>query len=363
MVPLARRNLLSEKARFAMSIAGVAFAVLLILIVVSLYRGWSNVGRFYEQLPGDVWVAQPGTSDPFHSTSFLPLADAQRLASVTGVRTVIPVYARHIAFSRRGHELDVFAMALALPRAARTRARAYVPLAGTIGIDRVLASQAHVGVGDSLRVLGRPLVVASIHSGGNSIFQTAFLNASDARALFGIDHLVNFLLVDVAPGAQVPSVAAALRRALPGTETHTSEQFATSFANRVNAGFLAVVGVLVAIGFVVGGAVIALTTYTATVERAREFGVLKAIGASGAFLYRVVVRQSLIVGALGAATGIAASVAATRLIRSGVPEFIAVLRPLDAAGVFVVAILMAIAASYVPVRRINRIDPAEVFRA
>ncbi|HJX48194.1 MAG TPA: FtsX-like permease family protein [Gaiellaceae bacterium] len=363
MVPLARRNLFSEKARFAMSIAGVAFAVLLILIVVSLYRGWSNVGRFYEQLPGDVWVAQPGTSDPFHSTSFLPLADAQHLATVKGVRTVIPVYARHIAFGERGHELDVFAMALAVQRPGRGRVRAYEPLAGTIAIDRVLASQAHVGVGDPLRVLGRSLIVASIHSGGNSIFQTAFLNAADAKALFGIDDLVNFLLVGVAPGAQVPTVSAALRQALPGTETHTSEQFATSFADRVNAGFLAVVGVLVAIGFVVGGAVIALTTYTATVERAREFGVLKAIGASGSFLYKVVVRQSLIVGVVGATVGIGASIAATRLIRNGVPEFIAVLRPLDAAGVFVVAILMAIAASYVPVRRINRIDPAEVFRA
>lgn len=363
MVPLARRNLLSEKARFAMSIAGVAFAVLLILIVVSLYRGWSNVGRFYTQLPGDVWVAQPGTSDPFHSTSFLPLADAQRLTKVDGVRTVIPVYARHIAFGAPGHELDVFAMALDVPPTVRLRSNTYEPRSGTIDIDRMLASQAHVGIGDSLRVLGRPLVVASIHSGGNSIFQTAFLNAADARALFGIDDFTNFLLVSVAPGARVATVTAALHQALPGTETHTSEQFATSFADRVNAGFLAVVGVLVGIGFVVGGAVIALTTYTATVERAREFGVLKAIGASGTFLYRVVIRQSLIVGMLGAALGVASAVAATRLIRYGVPEFITVLRPLDAAGVFAVAILMAIAASYVPVRRIDRIDPAEVFRA
>ena len=44
MVPLARRNLLAEKGRFAMSAIGVAFAVLLILIVVSLYRGWSGTG-------------------------------------------------------------------------------------------------------------------------------------------------------------------------------------------------------------------------------------------------------------------------------------------------------------------------------
>jgi putative ABC transport system permease protein len=363
MVPLARRNLLSEKARFAMSIAGVAFAVLLILIVVSLYRGWSNVGRFYEQLPGEVWIAQTGTSDPFHSTSFLPLRDADEVAAITGVRAVTPVYARHIAFGEHGHELDVFAMALTPAATVRTLAEPFVPPRGSIAIDRMLATHAGVGVGDSIVVLGRPLVVASIHSGGNSIFQTAFLNAADARALFGLEHYTNFLLVDLAPGAAIATVAAALERALPGTETHTSEQFATSFADRVNAGFLAVVEVLVAIGFVVGGAVIALTTYTATVERAREFGVLKAIGASGTFLYRIVVRQSLIIGALGAAAGIATSVVATRLIRSGVPEFITVLRPLDVGGVFVVAVLMAILASYVPAHRINRIDPAEVFRA
>jgi putative ABC transport system permease protein len=363
VVPLARRNLLAEKMRFVMSIAGVAFAVVLILIVVSLYRGWSNVGRFYEHLPGDVWVAQLGTSDPFHSTSFISLADARRSAAVEGVRAVIPVYARHIAFHRGGKELDVFAMALDASSTPSVRASSYVPDAGTIDIDRVLAAQAGVGVGDPLQVLGHRLVVSAIHSGGNSIFQTAFLNAADARALFGIDNYTNFLLLDLAPGAQERPVAAAVRRALPGTETHTSEQFATSFANRVNAGFLSVVGVLVGLGFVVGGAVIALTTYTATVERAREFGVLKAVGASGGFLYRVVVRQSLIVGVLGAVVGIVSAVAATRLIRNGVPEFITVLRPLDAGGVFVVAVLMAIAASYVPVRRIERIDPAEVFRA
>lgn len=363
MVPLARRNLSAEKARFAMSIAGVAFAVLLILIVVSLYRGWSNVGRFYEQLPGEVWVAQPGTSDPFHSTSFVPLADQRRLARIHGIAATAPVYARHIAFTRGGKELDVFAMALDLPASLRATAARYAPARGRIDIDRVLADQAGVGVGDPLEVLGRPLVVSGVHSGGSSIFQTAYLNADDARAMFGIDDYTNFFLLSLSPGTNVRTVAAAVTRALPGTETHTSTQFATSFANRVNAGFLAVVGVLVGIGFVVGGAVIALTTYTATVERAREFGVLKAIGASGAFLYRVVMRQSLIVGTPGAALGIAISVAATKLIRDAVPEFITDLRPVDAAGVFVVAVLMAILASYVPARRIERIDPAEVFRA
>jgi putative ABC transport system permease protein len=356
MVPLATRNLLAEKWRFAMSIVGVAFAVLLVLIVVSLYRGWSNVGRFYEQLPGEVWLSQPATSDPFHSTSFLPLSDRARASRVPGVRAVIPVYARHIAFEYRGKTLDVFAMALDF------RTGKYAPARGRIDIDRVLASQAGVGVGDRLDILGRRFLVVHIHAGGNSIFQTAFLNASDARALFGIDDLVNFFLIDLRPGAAAAMVVERLHQAVPGAETHTSEQFATSFASRVTSGFLAVVGVLVGIGFVVGGAVIALTTYTATVEKSKEFAVLKAIGASGRFLYSIVLRQSLVIGGIGASLGIAASAAAADLIKRDVPEFITDLTLRDSLSVFGLALLTAVIASYVPVRHIDRIDPAETFR-
>lgn len=356
MVPLARRNLLAEKGRFAMSVAGVAFAVVLVLIVLSLYRGWSGVGAVYSDLPGRLWVSQPGTSDPYHSTSFLPAADGPALARIPGVRAALPVYTRHIAFGRKGHEIDVFAMAL------ETRAAAFAPPAGTIDVDRVLADRLHVGVGDRIAVLGRTLVVSHVHTGGNSIFQTAYLNAADARRLFAIDRLVNFFLLQLEPRTSTDAVSAAVAARIPRTETHTAQQFATSFADRINAGFLAVVGVLVGIGVVVGGAVIALTTYTATLEKAREYGVLKAIGAPAAFLYRVVLDQSLIVGLLGSTIGIAATVVATHTIEGRVPEFITDLRLGDAALVLGGALVTAVAASYVPVRRIERIDPAEVFR-
>jgi putative ABC transport system permease protein len=356
MVPLATRNLLAEKGRFAMSVAGVAFAVLLVLVVVSLYRGWSDVGRFYEQLPGDLWLSQPATSDPYHSSSFVPAADGQLAAQVEGVGAVIPVYTRHIAFDRRGTTLDVFTMAL------DTKRGPYALQPGQIDIDRVLAGDAGVGVGDRLDLLGRPFRVVRVHSGGNSIFQTAFLSARDGRELVGVPGRVSFLLVGLKPGADAAAVSRRLHEALPGLEVHTSREFADSFAGRVNAGFLAVVGVLVGIGFVVGGAVIALTTYTATVERSREFGVLKAIGASGRFLYGIVLRQSLVVGAAGAALGVAASAAVANLVKRDVPEFITVLTLRDAVAVFVLALATAVVASYVPVRRIERIDPAEVFR-
>jgi putative ABC transport system permease protein len=52
--------------------------------------------------------------------------------------------------------------------------------------------------------------------------------------------------------------------------------------------FLPIIGIILYIGFVVGGAVVSLTLYTATIERFRDFGVMKAVCASAGFLYRIV---------------------------------------------------------------------------
>ncbi len=122
-------------------------------------------------------------------------------------------------------------------------------------------------------------------------------------------------------------------------------------------------GVLVIIGFIIGVAVIGLTTYTATVEKSRDFGVMKAVGASGRFLYRIVVVQSILVGLAGFGVGLGLAVLVSLFAEEAVPEFVTELRFLDALGVFAAALVMAGLASFLPAARIDRIDPALVFRA
>jgi len=134
MVPVARRNLFAEKGRFAISVAGVAFAVLLILTVLALYRGWSRSGQIFQQLPGQLWVVQQGTSDPFHSVSLLERDDLERVASVPGVEVVVPVMSRQMNFGPAGSEESVRLMALdtsaGLPVTPELRER-FLPEAGT----------------------------------------------------------------------------------------------------------------------------------------------------------------------------------------------------------------------------------------
>jgi putative ABC transport system permease protein len=366
LVPVARRNLLAEKGRLAMSIGGVAFAVVLVLVILGLYRGWSGATALFEELPGDLWVAEEGTRDPFRSSSHLPETSAAELAALPGVAATIPVYGRRVAFSVNDAAADVFFFAFDVPTTlplAEEAREAFVPAAGDVVIDSAVARDADLEPGDPIAVLGRRLTVTAIRPGGNPIFEVGFLSGPDGRALLALPDYVNYVVLVAEPGADLDAIEAAVGDAMSGVVVRTGAEFAESMGDLVDQGFLPVVGVLVGIGLVVGGAVIGVTVYTATIERSRDFGVLKAVGASSAFLYRIVVTQSLIVGSLGGALGVGAAALAATVIARDVPQFVTELRPLDAVVVLAAAIAVSLVAAWVPVRRINRIDPAIVFRA
>lgn len=364
MVPVARRNLLAEKGRLAISVAGVSFAVVLILVVLSLYRGWSGVGGIIEEVPADLWVVQQGTTDPFHSVSLLDEEMAAELGNVEGVRGVNVAFARTMAAEVKGEETPAFLMSLQRPETVEPGETPFFPPRGSASIDKAFATEHGVGVGDTIRLNGRNIEIGDVFRGGNAImFQFVFVAEEDARDIFGVPGTVNYFLLDVDDSIDAASVAAAINAAYPGLDTFTGPEFTNAIRREVREGFLPMVGVLVVIGFIIGVAVIGLTTYTATIEKSRDFGVMKAVGASGRFLYRIVVVQSLLVAVAGFALGLAATALVSTFAEDAVPEFVTELRFTDVLSVFAAALIMAGLASFLPAARIDRIDPALVFRA
>jgi len=367
MVPVARRNLFAEKGRFAISVAGVAFAVLLILTVLALYRGWSRTGQIFQQLPGQLWVVQQGTSDPFHSVSLVERTDLERVASVPGVQTVVPVLSRQMNFGPAGSEESVRLMALdasaGLPVTPEVRER-FLPEAGTISIESILSRQSGLDEGDRAEFGNLSLTVADVRPAGSEVLsQFAFVSFADAKRIFGVAGIVTYGMVVVDEDAGVPAVAAAIADQNPRLKVYTDEEFATSIRKEIDESFIPVIAILVAIGFVVGAAVVGLTIYTATIERTREFGVMKAVGGSAGFLYRIVLSQSAMLTAVGFLAGYLGSLAVADLAARAVPEFATDFQVRDIAAVGAAALLMAVIASLVPARRVNSIDPAIVFRA
>jgi putative ABC transport system permease protein len=117
------------------------------------------------------------------------------------------------------------------------------------------------------------------------------------------------------------------------------------------------------IGFVTGIAVMGLITYTAVVDRMREYGVLKAVGASGLWLRRVVILETLARAGLGFVLGTGLSYLAAQLIMLVFPQFTLVIR-LETIGIVgLFSLVMTMFAAILPIRRVAAIDPAVVFRA
>jgi putative ABC transport system permease protein len=367
MVPVARRNLFAEKGRFFISVSGVALAVLLILTVLALYRGWSRAGEVFEQLPGELWVVQQGTSDPFHSLSLVEPSAIERVSGIDGVQAVVPVLSRQMNFAPPGgDEQSVRLMALdfgAFPASPDLRER-FLPTQGQIVIDETLSRKTGLDEGDGLAISGVALAVAHVGPrGGDVLSQFAFVSFEDARAIFGVVDVVNYGMVVLEEGAQQGPVEAAIVDGHPDLQVYTAKEFAESVRKEIDESFIPIILILVIIGFVVGTAVVGLTIYTATIERTREFGVMKAVGASAGFLYRIVLAQAAMLTAGGFALGVLGAMAVARLASEAVPEFATDFQVRDIAGVLAVAGVMAVLASFVPVRRVNGIDPAIVFRA
>jgi putative ABC transport system permease protein len=366
-VPVARRNLLAEKGRFAISVAGVGVAVLLILTVLSLYRGWSRTGETFEDLPGQLWITQRGTSDPFHSVSLVELTDLQRVQSLPGVVATVPVLQRQMEFEAGGSTSRARLMALAIPEDYPTsedlRTR-FLPEKGQLIIDETVSRKSGLDEGDTATFGPVTVTVARVAPRSPEVLTPfAFVNFEDAQEIFGVHDIVTYGMVVLDDGASVEQVQREIASQGTGFRVYTATEFAESIRAEIDDTFIPVIIILVAIGFVVGAAVVGLTIYTATIERSREFGVMKAVGGSPGFLYRIVLTQSVLLATSGFTAGLLGAMVVTNLAARAVPEFATQFLGRDIGVVFVFALAMAALASLVPVRRINRIDPAIVFKA
>ena len=378
MVPIARRNLLVEKTRFAVAVGGVAFAVFLIVLMQSLFMGFRNsAGALIEDLPFELWVVQDGTFDLYHSSSILPSDSADRLRGVPGVAYSQRILGRQMLVDIGGETEREFFFALdqpvgrqevaaGFPRpsepAADVRELPPLPGPGELIISSGLARKHDIGIGEQLPVGEQQLTVSGTTNQGTGIRSFSFLHYDDARDLFGLDDSVNYVSVVLDEGAEAEQVAARIEETLPGVDVLDRQEFADRSRAEIEV-FTPILAIVLSISFVVGAAVISLTIYTATIEKARDFGVLKALGASRWYLYRMVTFQSLAVGLLGFVAGVPLAIGVSRLTTSIVPEFVTLFQPLAIAGVLGVVLLMSLVSALLPAHRISRIDPAMVFRA
>ena len=115
-----------------------------------------------------------------------------------------------------------------------------------------------------------------------------------------------FILVKAQPGVNIEDLRRRLQARLDGVDVVTRQQFSDMTANywmfSTGAGITVIMAAV--LGLLVGVVVVAQTIYAATIDHIREFGTLKAMGATNGYIYGVIMRQAAIGAAIGYGAGI-----------------------------------------------------------
>jgi putative ABC transport system permease protein len=177
-------------------------------------------------------------------------------------------------------------------------------------VDDYIARQKHVKVGDPMTILNQPFRVSGIIENGRGARK--FVPMKTLQDLEGAENKASVFYVKLDDPANADQVVKAVK-AQPGMENYSvlSTQDYLSMMTPSNLpGFRPFIGVVIGVSVIIGFLVIFQAIYTAVMERTREIGILKSLGASKFYIVNVVLRETLVLAIAGILVGIVVSLLA-----------------------------------------------------
>lgn len=363
---LARRNLFQNKTRLSLSIGGVALAVMLILVLNGFLDGmYRQITSYLDHSLGTLVVAQEDVVNLLGATSRLPGGIISQVEALRGVDKAIPILSQFVILDLHekkqptymvGYDPDQGGGPWELFDGRQPRAKREMVF------DRVLAARHGLKLGDTVEVLGKDFTIVGLSNGTTSWMTSFFfLRKEAAEDLLLAPGATSYLLVTTSKGANLDDI---LRRVNSLSEVNalTKREMAANDLKLFAKVFSAPLKLMVGIAFLVGTMIVGLVIYTITVERQREYGVIKAVGGSNRVLYKVVLTQALVAALMGTVTGVLLAYGVSRWIMTARPQFLIVFDPYDVGWALLAGVGMALAAALFPARVVAGLAPAEVFR-
>ncbi len=170
-----------------------------------------------------------------------------------------------------------------------------------------------------------------------------------------------FLLVKLAPGADVAKVQADLRQRLEGDDVLTKDEFESrslkQWLFRTGAGLALIGGAI--LGSLVGTVIVAQTLYSSTKDHIHEFATLRALGSSKGYIHKVILVQAGLSAVMGYLLGM--MIALLVLYASRNSSLPLVMTPGLAFWLFALTLFMCAISALSAIVKVTKIDPATVF--
>jgi len=413
MASIARKNLFEDIPRFLVAQAGIMFAVSLVTIQTGLLDGFTrSTVRMIDQATADLWVAS-NQLEHFEMTPVIPLERLSQARRVAGVALAEPLSIEGTRWQTPAGHIDgvrifgfdpngqLFANWKLTQGDIEALKKPY-----TVLIDE--ANQSGLGLnklGDTGEIDSLPAQLVGLTRDTQSMASSPFLFTSletaNAYLLSGLTAKVNctrqtngdlqcvnvferapkpeaaprpkplsdldpitYVLIKAAPGQDLETLRHRLETTLPETRVFTpaelSQRTSSYWQERTGVGFILGLGAVV--GVVVGMVVVSQILYASVSDHIKEFGTLKAMGASDWVIYRIITEQALWMAVLGYVPSILIcwGLGSWTIATKGIMILVT---PTTALGVFGITVVMCVGSALFAIQKVTHVDPAVVFKA
>jgi putative ABC transport system permease protein len=344
MLLLTFRDLVFRRTRFLVVVVLGAVVFALLFVMTGLVEQFNREPLdTVDAIGADNWVVPEGVSGPFTALSAAPVAWTDQVTASNTDAAVISrsslstaADATAVAIMLVGHEVG----GLGSPPTVDGRAAA---APGEVAADETLG----LSVGQSVTIVGQPFTVVGETRRTTALagVPLAFVVLSDAQQLiFSSRDVISAVLVDGEPSA-IP----------PGAKTMTDDEVAANLTEPLE-GAISSIDLVRALLWIVAAIVVGAVVYLSALERQRDFAVLKAVGAPDRALLGSLALQAVLVALLAVGLGAVIQVFLA-------PRFpLVVIVPARAFWQLpVFAVVMALAAGIVGMRKVLRADPSQAF--
>lgn len=314
-------NLTRRPLRSAISIVAIALEVTLILLIVGFSLGQLNSTRDRQAgIGADVIVLPPGSSNLVGVTGApMPVKIGDIIAKLPHVTVVSPVL---MQISTAGSLQTIYG--IDLPSFEAMRPFTYLKGgafkgANDIIVDDIYAGSHHSKIGDNVNLLSHTFRVCGVVAHGKGA--RLFLPLATLQELNGAPGRTSVFYVKGDNPTDAEAVVDEIKN-IPNMQTygvHSMREYLSTLTPDNIPMFATFIDIVIGISVTIGVIVIFQAMYTAVMERTREIGILKSLGASKFYIVNVILRETALLAVGGIIVGIGISYAASAGIHLRMP--------------------------------------------
>jgi putative ABC transport system permease protein len=354
------QNVLHRPLRTLITVIAVAVEVTLVIIVVGLTSGLlSDVAKRTEGVGADIMV-QPPSASVFMAFSGapMPIRLGDKLRELDYVQAVAPVLLQFNSVN--GLDL-VYGID---PNTFDAVTGGFVFHSGhdlqdpnDILVDDVYAQSKKIKLGQTLHILEHDFHVVGIVEHGKGA--RLFVLMPTLQDMAGAHDKASVFFIKCDRSDHTPAVMDEVRQLLPRYEIRPLKDFISLMTSSNLPGLGAFINTMIAIAVAIGFLVIFLSMYTTIIERTREIGVLKSLGASKGYIVQIVLSETTLLCLAGIVAGVGLSYLARIIFIKMFPTLTILITPQWIIRAAVIAILGGLLGASYPAWLASRKDPVE----